>query len=210
MANVLHVQASPMGDLSYSTRLARTFLEAYRAAHPGDEVETLDLWAADLPEFDFTAASGKYKIMRGQPHSDAEARAWERVIAEIERLKAADKLVISSPMWNFGIPYRLKQWIDVVVQPTYTFSFDPQKGYAGLVTGRPAALLLARGGEYPPGSDAAAADHQRSYLELVLGFIGFTRVEALVVEPTLHGGPEVAEERLREQEAAARELASRF
>ncbi|GAB6062376.1 hypothetical protein [Deferrisoma palaeochoriense] len=44
----------------------------------------------------------------------------------------------------------------------------------------------------------------------MLGFIGFTRVESLVVEPTPHGGPEAAEERIREQEAGARESAARF
>ena len=210
MATLLHVQASPMGDLSFSTRLARAFLDAYRESHPGDTVETLDLWTVDLPPFDFTAASGKYKIMRGQPHSEAEAEAWKRVVVEIQRLTGADKLVVSSPMWNFGIPYRLKHWIDVVVQPSYTFSFDPEKGYSGKVTGRPLALLLARGGEYAPGTEAGAADHQRTYLELVFGFIGFTRIETLVVEPTLHGGPEVAEARLAEQEARARTLAQTF
>ncbi len=210
MTTLLHIQASPMGDLSYSTRLARAFLDAYRRAHPGDAVETLDLWQAELPEFDFTAASGKYKIMRGQPHSGAEARAWERVRAEIARFTAADKLVVSCPMWNFGIPYRLKHYLDVVVQPGLTFAFDPETGYTGLVTGRPLLLLLARGGEYPPGTEGAAYDHQRPYLELVFGFIGFSDIRTVVVEPTLHGGPEVAEAKLREAIQHVEALAGSF
>ena len=39
------------------------------------------------------------------------------------------------------------------MQPGYTFSFDPEKGYAGLVTGRPVVPIYARAGEY-----AAAAE----------------------------------------------------
>jgi len=25
-------------------------------------------------------------------------------------------VLISTPMWNFGIPYKLKQWFDLIVQ----------------------------------------------------------------------------------------------
>jgi len=105
MAKLLHIQASPMHDRSYSARAAKAFLEAYRKAHPADTVEALDLWAADLPAFDGTAASGKYKVMRGHPHTEAEARAWSRVVETITHFKSFDKYVVSSPMWNFGVPW---------------------------------------------------------------------------------------------------------
>lgn len=185
MAKLLHIQASPMGELSFSARAARAFLEAYRARNPGDSVETLELATADLPAFDFSAASGKYKIMRGLAHSAEEARAWSRVTQAVAQLKAADKVVVSTGMWNFSIPYRLKQWVDIIVQPGLTFSFDPATGYTGLVTGRPVQLLLASGGEYAAGTPAAAYDHQKPYLELIFGFIGFTDVRTLRVEGTL-------------------------
>jgi FMN-dependent NADH-azoreductase len=207
MATLLHIQASPMDDRSFSTRAARTFLEAYRASHPGDAVETLDLWSADLPAFDFTAASGKYKVMRGMAHSIEEARAWQRVVETIDRFKSAAKVLVSSPMWNFGIPYRLKHYIDILVQPGLTFSYDPSAGYSGLVTGRPLQLILARGGEYPQGSQAATMDHQRPYLEIIFGFMGFADIRSLVVEPTLNP---VADDRLATALGAAREAAQRF
>ena len=43
------------------------------------------------------------------------------------RLAQADRVLISTPMWNFGIPYKLKQWFDLIVQPGITFRFDPAK-----------------------------------------------------------------------------------
>jgi FMN-dependent NADH-azoreductase len=207
MAKVLHIQASPMDNLSFSTRVARAFLTAYQGINPADRVETLDIWKENLPAFDFAAASGKYKVMRGLAHSSEEAQAWQRVVETVDRFKSADKVLVSSPMWNFGIPYRLKQYIDVLVQPGLTFSYDPKTGYSGLVKGRPVQLILARGGEYPQSTPAAGFDHQRPYLELIFGFIGFTDIRTLVVEPTLSPA---ADGKLETGTAAAREAAQRF
>lgn len=207
MTKLLYVQASPMGEISFSNRLANAFLEVYRAKNPSHQVEGLDLWKTDLPAFDFTAASGKYKVMRGLPHSQDEAAAWSRVTAMVDQLRAADKVVVSSGMWNFSIPYRLKQYLDIVVQPGLTFTFDPEKGYSGLITGRPLQLLLASGGEYPPGSPGAAWDFQKPYLEMIFGFMGFTDIRSIRVEGAL--GPAAAQS-LTTLEAAAREAASVF
>lgn len=185
MAKLLHIQASPMGERSFSTRAARVFLEAYRAANPQDAIEEMDLWKAVLPDFDAVAASGKYKIMRGLDHSEDEARAWSGVVRTIDQLKAVDKVVVSTGMWNFSIPYRLKQYIDIVVQPSLTFSYDAEKGYSGLVTGKPLQLILASGGEYPLDSPMAVFDFQKPYLETIFGFIGFNDIRTLRVEGTL-------------------------
>jgi FMN-dependent NADH-azoreductase len=186
MARLLHIEASPMGELSFSARAARAFLEVYAADHPNDAVEHLNLWKTDLPHFDFTAASGKYKIMRGLPHSAEEARAWEEVLRRVDHLKSADKVVVSTGMWNFSLPYRLKQYLDIIIQPGMTFSFDPVRGYSGLVTGKPLQLILASGGEYPAGSPAAGFDFQKPYIEMIFGFIGFTEIRTLRVEGTLN------------------------
>ena len=45
------------------------------------------------------------------------------------RLSLADRVLISTPMWNFGIPYKLKQCFDLIIQPGLTFRFDPARGY---------------------------------------------------------------------------------
>ena len=70
----------------------------------------------------------------------------------IERFKSADWYLFSLPMWNFGVPYVLKHLIDVIVQPGLTFSFSPTEGYKGLVTGKKAVAVYARGGAYGSGS----------------------------------------------------------
>ena len=137
------------------------------------------------------AVQAKYTILHGQKHSQEELDAWKAVEAVIDEFKSADKYVMAVPMWNFGIPYRLKQYIDILVQPGYTFSYTPEEGYKGLVTGKPIFIAYARGGEYPLGTDYEAFDLQKKYLELILGFMGFTDIRAVAVDPTLMGGPDV-------------------
>ncbi len=210
MATVLYIKASPRGGRSHSLAVADAFVETYRAAHPGDEVKTLDVFKADLPAFDGLAVQAKYTILHGQKHTAEELAAWQAVEAVIAEFKAADKYVFAVPMWNFGIPYRLKQYLDLLIQPGYTFSYSPEKGYTGLVTGKPVFVAYARGGEYPEGTPGEAYDFQKRYLELVLGFIGFTDIRSVVVEPTLMGGPEMAAVRTAEAIAKAQEIATSF
>jgi len=182
---VLHIQASPRSRRSHSRAVADAFLDAYQAAHGEDEVITLDLFNMVLPTFDGFVLQAKYNILHGKEHSESQAAAWIAVEEVISEFTSADKYVVSNPMWNFGISYRLKHYIDVVTQPGYTFAVTPDGNYEGLVTGKPLLLIHARGGAYPVGSEMAGLDFQRSYLETVFGFMGFTEIEHLVVEATL-------------------------
>ena len=54
-----------------------------------------------------------------------------------------------------------------------------------MVTGKSATLILARGGEYSSSDELAAMDFQKSYLEMILGFIGITEIKTILIEPTL-------------------------
>jgi FMN-dependent NADH-azoreductase len=210
MSKVLYIQASPRGEQSYSVRVAGAFLDAYREAHPDDQTVTFDLFQRELPVYDAFTLRAKYAILHGARHTPEEAAAWKAVEAVIREFLAADKYVLAVPMWNFGIPYRLKQFLDVIVQPGYTFGYSPAEGAKGLVTGRPIFVAYARGGEYAEGTPAAARDHQKSYLEMILGYIGFTQPQSVIVGPTEMLGPEEANVRLAASMRAARKMAKDF
>jgi FMN-dependent NADH-azoreductase len=182
MAMLLYIKASPR-DRSHSVAAADAFVEAYRGRHPDDRVTTLDLFRVDLPVFDGPIIQAKYRIMHGEQATPKERDAWRAVERCISEFTSADKYVIAAPMWNFGIPYRLKQYIDVIVQPTYTFAVTPQ-GYEGLLTGKRVFVAYARGGAYSPGTGGEKLDFQKPYLETILGFIGLTDVRSVMIEPT--------------------------
>ena len=185
MARLLYIEASPRKERSASIEAAKTFINEYKRTHPEDVVETLDLWATPLPEFDGHVIDSKYVILHGLEHTDEQRQAWKGVEDVIEQFIAADKYLFSLPMWNFGIPYKLKHYVDVIVQPGYTFSFSPAEGYKGLVTGKPLAVIYARGGAYGSGTGSESYDLQKAYLEHILGFIGFSDFQSILVEPTL-------------------------
>lgn len=185
MAKLLSISASPRKERSLSLTAAHAFLDGYQTTHPSDSVEILDLWTTPLPPFNDDTLNAKYAILHGQPHSPEQAAAWEVVSQMARQFTLADCHLLSVPMWNFSIPYRLKHYIDLVTQPGLTFTFSPEAGYSGLVIGRPIQVIYTRGGEYPAGSPAAAVDFQKSYLEHWLRFVGFSDIRSLVIEPTL-------------------------
>ncbi|TNF52952.1 FMN-dependent NADH-azoreductase [bacterium] len=190
MARLLYIESSPRKDRSSSIQVAQAYIEAYKKSHPEDMVDILDLWKTELPAFDGDVINAKYAILHGEQHSEVQKKAWEAVEEVIANFKTADQYLISLPMWNFGIPYRLKHFIDVLVQPGYTFSFSPDEGYKGLVTGKQAVLVYARGGAYGPGTGAEAMDYQKSYMEQILKFIGFTDIHPVLIEPTIMVSPD--------------------
>jgi len=210
MATLLYILASPRGQRSYSTQAADAFVESYRKSHPADQIKTVNVFTENLPAFDGFALQAKYTILHGQTPNPQEVAAWKAVETVIEEFKAADKYVFAVPMWNFGIPYRLKHYLDVIVQPGYTFKFDPQTGYSGLVTGKPVVGIYARGGAYPAGTPGEGYDLQKRYMEQILGFIGFTQIQSFAVEPTLQEGPEAAKNYLDKLLPQLRKTAKTF
>lgn len=204
MARLLYIKASPRGERSFSIRAADAFVAAYRAAHPGDQVEELDLFSAELAEFDAAAAEGKYAVIYGREGSEAAKRAWKKVAETIEHFKGFDKYVLAVPMWNFGMPYRLKLYFDTIIQPTLTFQVG-EAGYEGLLKGRKALTVYSSGGEY--GGKLAALDHRTPHVEQLLGFIGIEDRRSIDVAGTLG---QAGEKHLAAAIEKARELAPEF
>ncbi len=221
---ILYITSSPRKD-SHSTRTADIFVEAYQQAHPDDTVERLDLWTANLPAFDGTKVIGKYAAAFGKelPEGSEERSSWDEVVKIIAHFKSFDAYVLAVPMWNFGVNYLFKQYIDVIVQPSLTFSYGPS-GPAGLVTGKPVVVVTAKGGVYPDKSPIdfhvrvhapphthtmltrAVKCEQTPYLDFILKFIGFTEISYVHVEG--QSDPTQAQAKQEAAAAAARALAA--
>lgn len=187
MPKLLYLEASPRKERSHSIDVANEFMESYRESHPTDEIDVANIWDLDLPDVNGELLNARYAIAHGQEVTAEQENAWKQVVEIFERFNSSTKYLFSLPMWNFGIPYRLKHFIDVVTQPELAFSFSPESGYQGLITGRPAAVVYARGGEYGIESGVEDMDFQKPYFEVWLKFIGFTDIRPVVVEPTMKG-----------------------
>jgi FMN-dependent NADH-azoreductase len=185
MPRLLHIASSPRGERSESAALAATFLDRYRELDPLAEVDTFDLWDGTLPEFGPAAAAAKMTVFAGGTPQGAEGEAWERAVATFRRFDSYDRYLFSVPMWNAGIPYILKQFIDVVSQPGMVFGFDPVEGYTGLLRGKKAVLVLTSAVYGPGRPPSFGSDFQAPYLRDWLRWAGVTDVAEVHFRPNL-------------------------
>ena len=200
MAIVLDLFALPRAAKSRTRKLRDAFFASYLDANPGAQRIEVDLAkdADKLPAWDEWDVQTKFEMLYGEGNLDEEmATRWNALARWTDQLHQANLIVVSTPMWNFSIPWQLKRWIDAVVQARLTFDYDRKKGeFKGLLTGRPVVLLVTRDGAYPPGSPYAAMDFQVPYLKTVFGLIGLGPFHEIIAEPMAMGGPQVAKDAL--------------
>jgi FMN-dependent NADH-azoreductase len=180
--NLLHIDASVLGDHSVSRQVSAAIVARLRAANPNVDVVYRDLAAqplAHLTGLHLAAAGGAEvpdQIQR--EHADAQAA--------LNEFLAADVVVIGAPMYNFTLPSQLKAWIDRILIAGKTFRYSAS-GPEGLAGDKRVIVAISRGGFYDAGN--AAAEHLESYLRTVFGFIGVTDLE-FVAADGIQIGPE--------------------
>jgi FMN-dependent NADH-azoreductase len=190
--NVLHIQSSPRGDKSNSIALTNAFLSASRKAFPAIDEDILNVWNENLPEFDTSSIGAKYKAINHQPMTDAETRTWNRILELIGRFQRANRIVLGLPMWNFSIPYKLKQLIDLTAQRNYLFTYDG-KQYGPSLNIPKALVVYARGSVYRDDTPIPPSfDHQSPYIDFWLRMIGVREVLSVVVDGVFQDDAESA------------------
>ncbi len=185
MTTLLHISASPRADASHSIAIASTFVEAFEQASPDASVEHWNLWDGSLPDFGPDAAGAKMRVFAGQTPQGPEELAWHRARAVFERFAAADLYLFSLPMWNAGVPYIAKQFIDIVSQPGWLFGFDGEAGYTGLLEGKRAAVVYTSavyGNERGP---AFGSDFQKPFFDDWLRWAGVQEIDSIEFRPNL-------------------------
>lgn len=181
MAQVLVIESSARLQGSISRQLTEQFLSRWRAVHPADCIGVRDLALEPVPHLDANLLGGWMNPAEQQ--SGAERAALALSDSLTDELMAADVLVLAAPMYNFSIPSTLKAWLDHVLRAGVTFEYTA-KGPRGLLRGKRAFVLTARGGIYAGGSQ----DHQEPYLRQALAFIGIHDVSFIHAEGLNLGG----------------------
>jgi len=208
MPKLFHLSCSPRED-SESSAAARAFLDRFRQAQPDFEIDVMNLWKDYLPEFEGYVLEAKYARINGRDFTASQRDAFAVAERIAVRFALADRVLISTPMWNFSIPYKLKHWIDVITQPGLTFRFDPAQGYLPLLKDRPTVIIVASGSDFITGMNRGRVDMATPYLREALRFVGIGDVRFVPVGPTT--GP-VEPIRIARESAHRRliEMATRF
>ena len=178
MPNLLSIVASPRGDYSVSRTLTTKFVEEWKSGHAGGNVVLRDLSTTKLPFVDLPWIAGAYTP--AEQHSPEMAEALTISNELIAELKAADYIVIGTPMYNFSTPANLKAWIDHIVRINVTFT----PSYEGLLKNKKMTVIIASGGDYSPGAHLASYNRETEYLKQIFGFVGITDVSFVLVGGT--------------------------
>ncbi len=210
MTRILHLISSPRPD-SESANITKAFVDAYVAAHPDAEVDTLNLWTDPVPSYDGDRVAAKMTILGGGTPAGVEGSAWEGISAAFERFAAADLYVIGVPMWNAGIPWILKQYIDTITQPGMIWGLD-ENGYSGLLADKgKRAVTVYTSGVYAEGVPPSfGSDFQSTYFRDWLNFAGITDIHEIRLQPTILPGAKPLDERRAYALDEAAELAKQL
>lgn len=208
MSNVLFIKAnSRPAEQAVSVQLYDAFLQAYKAAHPADEITELDIFKNPPPYYDTVHMTAMYKLANGYELTAEEKEAAGLVNGYLDQFLAADKIVIAFPLWNLSAPAQLVSYLHYLTQAGKTFQYTAQ-GPVGLIKGKKAVLLNARGGVYSV-EPMAALEMALSYVKNLVSFWGITDIETVVVEGH-NQFPVRSQAIVQEGIAKAAELAARF
>ena len=180
-----YIECSPRGERSHSTKIAQAYIEQAKKNIPDLELNHINPWSLNLPEFDGDMLNAKYSVISGTDPSADEVSAWSNVKNIFDEFNNADHYLFSVPMWNFNIPYKLKHYIDIITQPGMSWSYTPEDGYKGLMTDKTATIIYATGDGYGEGTGFESFDMQKPYVNLWLTFLGFKKIEKVVIDRTL-------------------------
>ena len=191
--NILQINASARREGANSTRVANSVVARLQSAHPTAKLSLRDLAVTPQPVLDESALGALFTpAEKRTPEQVARVAIDDALIAEVQ---AADVIVLGVPMYNFGVPVQLKNWIDAIARNGVTFRYTAS-GPEGQLKDKKVYVALARGGRYR----GTEADTQVPYLKTVLGFLGMTDVRFIYAEG-LNMGPESAEQGFAEAEA---------
>jgi FMN-dependent NADH-azoreductase len=175
MSTLLKINASLFSSHGQSSQLTERFVAAWQESHAGTNVVTRDLAAEPVPHLD----GARFMSFLAKPEErtteqQAVVAFSDALIAEMQN---ADVIVIGLPMYNFGVPSTLKAYFDHIARAGVTFKYTAT-GPEGLLTGKKAYILAARGGMYA----GTAKDSQTTYVRDFLAFLGITDVEFVYAE----------------------------
>ena len=170
----LVITSSILAENGQSIALANRFIEQASARNDVN-VTQRDVVKTSLSHLDISEL-GAWQVAAAERTAEQQALAArsDELLAE---LRANDVLVIAVPMYNLGIPSQLKAWFDRVLRAGETFRYT-ENGPQGLVEGKRAIILAARGGQYA----GTEFDSQTPHLKAMLGLMGIKEVDVVYAE----------------------------
>jgi FMN-dependent NADH-azoreductase len=166
---------------SHSREIADIVEREWQVNHPSETVVRRDLAQAPIPADAWaTAVSAAWTPADSRTPEQIEAAA---LAAEAtDQLIHADELLFAVPLYNYGVSQHVKTWVDLVIA-------DPRmaSGAEPVLAGKPAVLVMVRGGGYAPGTPREGWDHAIGWMRRILADVWKLDLQVIETEMTLAG-----------------------
>lgn len=184
MAVLLHIDASARKKRSISRALGESFRRQWLSERPEDKFIYRDVGSAP-PAF-ISEAWIAAAFTPDDDRTDEQISLLELSDSLIDELTEASVVVISTPMYNYGMPAALKAWVDQVVRFNKTFSFDLNRGDFPLeptLSGK-VLVLLTSSGEFgfAEGGAREKMNHLGPHLRTVSKYFGIDELHEVNIE----------------------------
>ncbi len=191
MGTLLHIDSSvraannPNSDHnSLSKSIALQFVDTWQQNRPEDEYIHRDV-GMNPPDFitqDWIDAVFTPEEVR-TPAQKEKLALSDTLIAEVA---AADLILISSPMYNYGMPAQLKAWFDQIVRINKTFDFDLSRGdfpLQPLLSGK-TLIIVTSSGEFgfEKGGIREDSGHLAPHLRTLSKYLGVDTIYEIASE----------------------------
>ena len=168
---ILRLDASASVDTSNSKKLGDELIARLMALHPGATVQQRDL-NQEIGFIDQNWVTANFTPIEQRSEIQQQRLAFSDEL--IEEIRHSDHIVLTTPMYNFGIPATLKAWIDLICRAGVTFQYTAD-GPVGLIKGKTVDIVITTGGVYLQ----SPVDFVTDYLKQVFRFIGIEYIKII-------------------------------
>lgn len=191
MTTLLQIDASIRGSASnvpeynsISRSISATFMNEWQQHKPNDTVICRDvgMHPPDHITQDWIAAVFTAPENRSDTQNALLAQS-DCLIAELEQ---ADVIVLSTPMYNYGMPAVLKAWFDQVMRINKTFSFDLARGdypIEPILSGKKLVAITSSGEfGFEPGGVREGRNHLMPHIKTLKEYLGVDELFEVAAE----------------------------
>ncbi len=169
MTVLLRVDASARLNHSITRQMADRFINGWRTSESDVQIVLRDV--GRQPPSIVSEASIRAGFTPPKNRSQDMIDELEESMTLIDEVRRADVLVLGAPLYNYGLPASLKAWIDQIIRPGETFSFDLQRGdfpIQSTLSGKSLVVLSSRGEfGFEPGGNRDGWNHLNPHLRTV-------------------------------------------
>jgi len=171
---ILRIDASANVSTSNSKKLGDILIEKLETQYQDIEVKQRDL-NQDLYFIDESWVGANFTPLDDRTEAQLQRLAFSDQL--IEEIRRADHIVLTTPMYNFGVPATLKSWIDLICRAGVTFQYTAD-GPVGLIDNKRVDIIITTGGV----ALQSPVDFVSDYLKQIFRFIGIEDINIIAAD----------------------------